>query len=460
VTRHILILGGNLPGLITAYRLIPYGFRITILGHQRDIPPVTSPHPSSEPAVSRNRFSRLCVPYLPLNLHAYYYSTWCLLQELEFEQPPRNFHGVDLEFTTSAGTTIPLSQARWLSTLHPIIRLALFSGLAWPDRWRLINFLEKKWEGHFPPDPHSDTLTVESWLLSAGQSALAIQTIWNPLCRFFLACDTSQASLGLFLEVLSRFWLLKSRGPEILLTSPNFLDHVQETLTRVLVAKGVEFSPSHDITGIHADTNRIQTISLANGERLTADAYVSTLAPPDLLRLLPERAPARFSCFSHLAHLQEDRGTAVQFLVNRSPIPARLILNTGLFDWVISQTIADAPEQQSLITCVNLQSFSSQTYTDYWLKNTAWPHIQDLLTIFSGQSPADSEPQVFQSAYTYIPCLTGFRTFRPLSGTPIPNLFLSGPWTATQLPPCLESTVISANACARTLSECLQTPSH
>jgi len=192
----------------------------------------------------------------------------------------------------------------------------------------LINFLEKKWEGHVPPDQNADTLTVESWLISARQSAHALKDIWNPLCRFFLGCDSAQASLGYFLEVLSRFWLPRFNGPETFLASPDMFDHLQQELRRVLIAKGGKFLPPQDITRIQADTDRIQAIILANGEHLTADAYVSTLSPPHLLSLLPERAPTLFSSFAYLAHLQEVSGTAIQFTFNGTCLPPRLILNS------------------------------------------------------------------------------------------------------------------------------------
>jgi hypothetical protein len=462
VTRHILILSGNLPGLITAYRLIPYGYQVTILEPHSDFPTGASTHHPSESNLYDRPFSlhHLSGQSLPLILHGFYHSTWSFLQELALEHPLQPFQRVDLEFGTLGGKTVALPKAQWQSTLHPFIRLALFSGLSWSDRWHLINFLEKKWEDPDPPDHNPDTLTVESWLISARQSAHAMQDIWNPLCRFFLGCDSTQASLGYFLEVLSRFWIPKSNGPETFLAVPDMLDHLQQKLRRVLNAKGVKFLPPQGITRIQADADLIQAIVLANGEHLTADAYVATLSPPDLLSLLPERAPTRFSSIAYLAHLQEGSGTAIQCTFNGTRLPPRLILHSGLFDWVTSQTLSNAHETKSLVTCGNLKNASSPAYTDEWLRDTAWPHILHLFNLSPEQLPSSSKPQVIQAAYTFFPCQAGSRTFRPLPNTPIRNLFLAGPWTATPLPPCLESTVVSAYACAKALAECAQASSH
>jgi len=113
-----------------------------------------------------------------------------------------------------------------------------------------------------------------------------------------------------------------------------------------------------------------------------------------------------------------------------------------------------------MVTCINIKNASSPEHTDECLRETAWTHILHLFNLSPGQSPLPCEPQVIQSAYTFFPCQTGSRTFRPLPNTPIHNLFLAGPWTATPLPPCLESTVVSAYACARALAECAQASSH
>jgi len=462
VTRHILILSGNLPGLITAYRLIPYGFRVTILEPHNSHAPTTSSRHLSESTEPKDLppSQSLSAQTSPLIFPRFYQTTWALLQELAFEHPSQLIQPVNLEFGTSGGKPLTLANAHGISTLHPIIRLAGFHGLTWSDRWHLINFLEKNWEEHDSPDHHPDTLTVESWLISAQQSALARQRIWNPLCRLFLGCDVTQASRGYFLEVLSRFWLHTSKGPETFIGPPDMLDHLQQELRRVLLGKGVTFHPSTEMTLIQADTERIQAIVLANGEQLKADIYVSPLSPPELLSLLPERAPARFSCFSHLSHLQEASEKAVQLTLNDTQLPPRLILNSGVFDWVTSQAVPSTDGQRTLITGINLSDSASSQHTDEWLRETAWPHINKLFNMSPDQSLLSCDPRFTQSTHRFIPCLTGFRTFRPIPKTPIPNFFLVGPWTATPLPPCLESTVMSAYACARAVSEWVQASSH
>ncbi len=449
MTRHILILSGNLAGLITALRLIPYGFRISILDDSQFLSPeaVRSPFGESlSPEHSGFSFRRHSGE-IPLLLHGFYHVTRSLFDEIAFEQTFLSSQLVDMEFRTSDGLTTSLPKLQWLSHVHPIVRLAFFRGLSWSDRWHLINFLEKKWEHHVPSDPNSDTISVETWLISTGQSDRAQKEIWNPLCRYFLGCDVTRASLGYFLEILARFCLAPFNGPETFLGSSDLFEHLRQKIRGILKGKKVHFILNRHPTSIHTGTDSVEHISLSNGERLSADAYVSSLPPAALLRLLPDRAPARFSCFSHLSQLQAVTGIAVQFTVNGSSFSPRLLLNSGLFDWITVQTPSDDQRRKTIITCVNMSPHSSSAYTDQWLNDTAWAHVRHVLNLSLVPDPSSQDLEMSQFSFPYYPCQTGCRTFRPISTTPLRNFFLTGPWTATPLPSCLESTVISAFAC-------------
>ena len=301
---------------------------------------------------------------------------------------------------------------------------------------------------------------MEAWLTSAKQSAQSLTSFWNPLSQFFLGCDVSQASLGSFLEILSRFWLGKSRDSETFLSPSATLLLLEQELKRVLLAKGVQFCRQETITHIPADTAGIQAIECGRGEPLRAQAYISTLAPQNLLPLLPERALARFSYFSSMAQLQEVSGTAIQFTLHDSLILSRLILSSWPFVWVTSQPVKEPHSSKTVITCVTIRDDALREPTDEWLRNTAWNHIQQLFTIPPTHTQESCEPRIIRKAYHCIPSQIGSRTSRPLAKSPIPNLFLAGSWTATNLPSSLESTILSANACSQAVAESFYGHSH
>jgi uncharacterized protein with NAD-binding domain and iron-sulfur cluster len=94
----------------------------------------------------------------------------------------------------------------------------------------------------------------------------------------------------------------------------------------------------------------------------------------------------------------------------------------------------------------------SQEHTEEWLIDNAWACIKNLFNLSPAQTQESCEPQIIRQAGPFFPSHRGSRTHRPLPKTPIPNFFLAGPWTATNLPASLESSIKSANACAEAVA--------
>jgi len=451
VTRDILILGENLTGLVTAYRLLHYGYHISIVNIPSPAQPIDPSRPSPESIHSISSPSLTESRSIPLILHGFYHSTWALLQELSFEWSPGISQPVCLEFAAEERKPIALPKPSRLKWLHSFTRFTFFKGLSWSDRWHVINFLEKQWEDDLLPNPNPDTESVETWLISAKQSEHSRSHFWNPLCRLFLNCDLSQASLSSFIEVLSQYWFGQPTDAVTFLAPPETLGKLKTELRQRLINKGVRFHTSKAKTHIHTDAEGIQAIEL-DEKTFKAQAYISTLHPRNLLPLLPERVLARYAYFTSLAQVPEVWGLAVRFTLNNILIPPRLILNLDPFDWITGQPREKSDSPKAVVTCVTLRESITQEHSDEWLLHTAWTFIQDLFNLPTSHSQESCEPNIIRQAGPFFPCHRGCRPHRPISKTPLSNLFLAGPWTATNLPSSLESTIKSANACAEAVA--------
>jgi len=454
VTRHILILGNNLTGLVTAYRLLHYGFHISLvdtpdhaqptghLGTVQNTVGTTSSPPASPVSGSES---------IPLILHGFYHSTWTFLQELSFEWPPQTSQPVELEFAAEGEKPIALPKPLRLAWLPPLARLTFFKGLSWSDRWHVINFLEKKWEHNLLTNLHPDIENVEAWLISAQQSNHSRSYFWNPLCRYLLNCDLSQASLSSFTQVLSQYWFKQPSDAATFLAPPEALSKLKTTLREKLTNKGVRFYTSKASMRIHIDAEGIQAIE-RDEQPIKAQAYISTLTPHELLPLLPERALTRYAYFSHLSHIPEVYGLAIRFTLHDILIPPRLILTSNPFDWITSQPHSKPDAPTTVITCLTLRQSIAQEYGEEGLIHTAWDLIQKTFNLSPAYTQESCEPHMIRHIGPFFPCHQGSRTYRPLPQTPFSNFFLTGPWTTTNLPSSLESTIQSANACAEAVA--------
>jgi protoporphyrinogen oxidase len=450
VTRNILILGDNLTGLVTAYRLLHYGYHIRIVDTQRHLQPTIHqgtlselPEPTSLPPTPALTESWP----IPLILHGFYHSTWALLQELSFEWPPQISQPVCLEFADAGRKPLALPKLSRLKWLHPLTRFTFFKGLSWADRWHVINFLEKQWEDNLLPNPNPDIESVEAWLISAKQSEQSRSNFWNPLCRLFLNCDLSQASLSSFIEALSQYWLGQPTDAATFLAPPEILDKLEAEIRQRLINKGVRVYTSKARVHIHTDAEGIYAIEL-DEKPFKAQAYISALPPRNLLPLLPERALARYAYFTSLAQIPEAWGLAVRFTLNNILIPPRLILNLDPFDWISAQPSEKSDSPKAVVTCVTLRESTAMKHSEEWLLHTAWTFIQNLFNLSPSHTQEFCEPHIIRQVGPFFPCHRGYRSHRPISKTPLSNLFLAGPWVANNLPSSLESTIKSANACA------------
>ncbi|MEX0829664.1 MAG: FAD-dependent oxidoreductase [Nitrospirales bacterium] len=457
MTRHALILGNNLTGLVTAYRLLHYGFHISIADtHQRiqATDHLRGPHETIERITPLLASTPVKGHTIPLVLHGFYHATWSFFQELSFEWPPHTSQSVGLEFYVEGQKPIALPHPSRSSWLHPLTRLPFFKGLSLVDRWHVINFLENQWEEHRLPQHHPDIQSVETWLISAKQSAQSRTHFWNPLCRLFLNCDLPEASLGVFIEVLSRYWFGKPTDAATFLAPPETLGKLETELRQRLINKGVTIHAPDAKISFHTDAEGIQAVEWGD-DHLQAHVYVSALAPQTLLALLPERALARNAYFSSLAQIPAVYGLAVQFTLKGTRLCPRLILHEDPFDWIICLPSAPSHSPETIVTCVTLRESMRQNHTEEWIIDSAWSCLQPLFTPSPAQTQESCEPQIIRPVDPFFPCLRGARTHRPLPQTPLPNLFLAGPWTATSLPASLESTIQSANACAAAIATAL-----
>ena len=455
MTRHVLLLGNNLTGLVTAYRLVHYGFRVSVIDTQSDTPSLI-PSGLGQEAKKPRAATVFSSPYndgYPLILHGFYQATWSLLQELCFEWPSQTAQAVCLEFGNQnlAEPPIRLPKPSRIAWMHPMTRLLFFKGLSWSDRWNIINLLEKQWEENRLTDYHPDIQSAESWLVAAKQSDHSRTYFWNPLCRFFLHCNLSDASLSSFIEVFSRYWFGQPIDAASYLTPYETLRKLETHLRQWLIHKGTRFHISTGALHLHTDNDEVQAIGTVD-DNLTAHTYVSALTPKHLCSLLPERALAHYGYFSSLAHIPEVYGLAVRFTVKNTLLPPRLILHAASFDWITSQPNSQSGEAETIITCVTLEEPTVPQDTAKDLIHNAWACIEGLFQLSPAQTLESSQPQIIQHAGPLFPCQQGSRTHRPLPQTPLSNFFLAGPWTATSLPASIESTIQSASACAQAVS--------
>ena len=99
-----------------------------------------------------------------------------------------------------------------------------------------------------PSDPALDAVTFGEWLAAAGQSAGAIDKVWNLIALPTLNVDAHEASLALAAMVFQTGLLSDSSAADIGWSRVPLVGPARRAGRRALAARGVQVGPAHAST--------------------------------------------------------------------------------------------------------------------------------------------------------------------------------------------------------------------
>ncbi|WP_370415871.1 hydroxysqualene dehydroxylase HpnE [Streptomyces fradiae] len=329
---------------------------------------------------------------------------------------------------------VPLHLARSLAT-YPHLSLGERAGVA-----RAALALQKL----DPADPALDGIDFGTWLGRHGQSARAVEALWDLVGVATLNAVAPDASMGLAAKVF-KTGLLSENGAADIGWAHVPLGELHDTLARkALDALGVR-------TELRAKAERITrtddgrwTVTLP-GETLEADAVVLAVPQREAHELLPEGAlddPDRLL----------DIGTAP--ILNVHVIYDRKVLRRPFFTAIGSpvQWVFDRTESSGLTGPGQYLAVSQSAAQDEIdepvavLRERYLPELERLLPAARGAGIRDFFVTRERTA-TFAPT-PGVGRLRPGARTRAPGLCLAGAWTATGWPATMEGAVRSGFSAA------------
>jgi protoporphyrinogen oxidase len=122
-------------------------------------------------------------------------------------------------------------------------------------------------------------------LIDAWGGRTVRETIFEPLCqlKFHLPCDeVSAAWLG------ARLSFREGSMPLGYIPGANWTQVLCEGLARLVRERGVDLRLSTAVEALETDGARVRAAVLRDGERIDGDIFISSVAPPAYLRMLPD----------------------------------------------------------------------------------------------------------------------------------------------------------------------------
>jgi squalene-associated FAD-dependent desaturase len=287
-------------------------------------------------------------------------------------------------------------------------------------------------------DPALDAQDFGSWLTAHGQSARAVEALWDLVGVATLNAVAGDASLGLAAMVF-KTGLLSDPGAADIGWARVPLGELHDRMARkALDSAGVRTEVRSRVTSISTDENGNWSVQVP-GERIETDAVVLAVPQREAHDLLPAGAldaPERLL----------DIGTAP--ILNVHVVYDRKVLERPFFaalgspvQWVFDRTEASGLREGQYLA---LSQSAAQDEIDEpvsALRERYLPELERLLPATRGAEVKDFFVTRERTA-TFAPT-PGVGRLRPGARTKAPGLYLAGAWTATGWPATMESAVRS-----------------
>ncbi|MGW1047009.1 hydroxysqualene dehydroxylase HpnE [Streptomyces sp. NPDC002547] len=287
-------------------------------------------------------------------------------------------------------------------------------------------------------DPALDAQDFGSWLAAHGQSARAIEALWDLVGVATLNAVAEDASLGLAAMVF-KTGLLSDPGAADIGWARVPLGELHDRLARkALDSAGVRTEVRTRVTSISHDDNGNWSVQVP-GERIETDAVVLAVPQREAHGLLPAGAldaPERLL----------EIGTAP--ILNIHVVYDRKVLGRPFFaalgspvQWVFDRTEASGLREGQYLA---LSQSAAQDEIDEPVAVLRERYLPELERLLPGAR--DAEVKDFfvtrERTATFAPT-PGVGRLRPGARTNAPGLYLAGAWTATGWPATMESAVRS-----------------
>ena len=336
--------------------------------------------------------------------------------------------------------------------------LLRYRHLSWPDKLRVIRaMLTMRFVNLSKHADELDQITFRSWLESRGQTASAIENLWNLIVLPSLNDDIGDVSAHAGIMLFQTALMGSGDDAKIGYSRVALSQLAGEHARHYLESYGQSIEIDSGVAGLTTTDGRVTGVTALSGEEIEADAVVLAVQNIDIKRLVPNE----FAAESFVADA-ESLGT--------TPI-------VGIHIWYDRQ-IMEAPFQavlnsplQFIFNVSDMQAGEDDIGGDAgqhivislsgaweWAKLDRAQLRERFVAEMAIAFPIAREAEVIR----FVSVKQVNATFRVTPGsmahrasqrTNVPNLYLAGDWTDTNWPSTMESAVRSGNLAAEAIAE-------
>ncbi len=434
MTSHVIIIGGGFAGLAAGVRLCERGFAVTVLERRNHLGgrAYSFTDPTTGDTVDNGQHLFMgCYNHTI----AFLKKIGCL-DKLKFQERTQ-VDFLDAKNGLDSFICPPLP-----APLHVLAGLFKLKGLTIGDKLRALN-LGSTLRGNAKPNAG---LTVSAWLKGLNQSANISERFWTPMVVATLNESPEVASARMLIKVLQEAFGGGRAASAIGISSVGLSDLYTDGARKFIESEGGKFRLFAQVNKLLVRDQRAVGVELKNGERLEADAIISTLPPNALREILdPE---LREKAFAYLDHLDSSAIVSINLWFDRAVTERRFIGLIGTeVQWLFNKDGISLKSKKS--NHIALIISAANAYVNHTKQQLVKMALRDLHHLL----PQSREAKLLHSTivkerHATIAHTVESDALRPPAETSISNFFLAGDWINTGLPATIESAVFSGDTAA------------
>jgi zeta-carotene desaturase len=443
MTKSVLIIGGGVAGIAAALPLADAGFRVELFEKRPLLGGRASSffdHATGERLdVCQHGTMRCCT-----NLTN-------LFERLGVQDQIRYFDTI--EFLDSEGKRSVITGCGLPAPMHTAFSFLGFRSLSVRDKVAIgrgmLAILAAK------PDSKWDAQDVGTWFRQTGQTERAVKRFWEPILVSACNEELERISCAHAFKIFRDGFLIHPEAFHFGVPRVPLANLYSDPTLAYLHKRGGCVHLREHIDQLHVEggpNGRVTGVSLVDGERVTADYYISALQCDLLLKLLPPDVTEGVPYFERIKRIEFSPIIGVHLWFDR-PIatPHALALLDRETDWIFNKTRNfDCGEQEG--TYLSMVISASRTLT-------AMPKEALLARVLEEVRACVPETRQANLVKSYVlkerkatfSPKPGVEALRPDQRSPLANLYVVGEWTQTGWPSTMESAARSGYRAAEYL---------
>jgi squalene-associated FAD-dependent desaturase len=303
-------------------------------------------------------------------------------------------------------------------------------------------------------EPALATATLDDVLTALGQSANARASFWYPVAVATLNERPERAAAAPFAEVLARAFFASRADSRFVLPAVGLSELYTHDAHRFLAAREGRVELRAPVTELLVTDERVAAVRLRDGRCLEVAACISTVPPRALAAVLPEPLRAR-PPFAALTRFTSSPIVSVHLWLDRAVLDEAFLGLIGTTtQWLFShrhiRTAGNGadhvPAPGHALSAVISAAHDVVQWPNEDIIARVWGDLRALVP--AARAARLLHARIVKEKDATISNTLEAERLRPPAETPLGNLFLAGDWTATGLPPTIESAVLSGRRAA------------